>query len=1055
MMRWRVLVVSIVALLPLGLRAGVRPELGSETLAASFDGHGASLALGSVRASIGAVALGRGEARAPLQSGEPVADGLHEVREARGLGVVEWWREVEAGLEHGLTLTERPPGVGALVVDVAVAGLEAHLLDDDAIELARDGVPVATYAGLTVFDARGTRVPARMRMSGALVSLVVDDDGARYPLVIDPLITAQEASLRASDGAAQDDFGSAVALSADATRAVVGVPRDDVGAVVDTGSARVWRRSGTVWMEEATLAASEGATLDFHGSAVALTADASLALIGAYGDFTTPSARTGSVRVFTRTGTTWARSATLIPSDGGNGDSFGQAVALSSDGSRAVIGAPNDTTAGAVNGGSGRIFLRTGTTWTEEATLVPPGAARDDRMGGAVAISADGSRAILGAPSANTSSGIQWGSVRIFARTGTSWVYETGFEPVLRGCGRSVALSSDGARALVGCAGGGIPAPGGVYVYVRSGTLWSQEALLTATDGAAGDYFGSAVALSADGTRAVIGARSDDVGANVDQGSVRVFSRRGTTWVEEATLLAPDGVAGDQLGDAVALSADGSRAIFGIPFDETPAGTRAGTARVFTIVGSNGSPCEGDAACSSGFCALGTCCSTRCGAACEACSAALTDASDGTCGLYTAAAASAVVCRAASTSCDAAESCTSSSSACPSDGPAVSGTICRPIASACDVAETCSGTSSVCPSDGFEGAGVPCRLAATGCDAVELCTGTGALCPADLVNSSGTVCRAAAGACDAEERCDGVAGACPGDARLPPGVSCGTGVGACSTPGICDGVSTSCPGGTPLPDGTACRPATPGTPCDVDDTCDGVSDVCSSRFAPASTVCGAASVGVCDTPDHCAGTSADCLPTFLSAIECRSASGPCDAPERCPGDTPSCPPDVVEASGQVCRGSTDPSCDPDESCDGTSTACPVDVTSCSVSDGGSLTDAPSDSDAGVPTAAAGCACRAGHAARPGTGVAVALTLAFIFRRRRSFARAFARLFHDEDQRAPIGAEQAGSAVDGAADHLRGRRDDAGKQPALPQTVTVTAAPVTGVILTSYSPGFSR
>ena len=95
---------------------------------------------------------------------------------------------------------------------------------------------------------------------------------------------------------------------------------------------------------------------------------------------------------------------------------------------------------------------------------------------------------------------------------------------------------------------------GSVRVFVRSGTSWILQSTLTAADGAANELFGFSVSLAGD--TLAVGVKFDDVGANADQGSVRVFVRSGTTWSAQATLTAADGVAGDFFGNEVSLSGD-------------------------------------------------------------------------------------------------------------------------------------------------------------------------------------------------------------------------------------------------------------------------------------------------------------------------------------------------------------------------------------------------------------------------------------------------------------------------------------------------------------------
>jgi len=395
-------------------------------------------------------------------------------------------------------------------------------------------------------------------------------------------IPTEEAMLLASDGAAYDIFGSSVALSSDGGRALVGAYEDDTAGGTDAGSARVFLRTGTTWTEEATLVASGGPADDHFGQSVVLSSDGSRALVGAYGD-----ASAGSARVFLRAGTTWSEEATLLAADGAAYDMFGYSVALSSDGSRALVGAYAEDTAGGTQAGSARAFLRMGTTWTEEATLLASDGARDDFFGRSVALSSDGGRALVGVVHDDPAGGPE-GSARVFLRTGTTWTEEATLlasDGAQSGAfGDSVALSSDGSRALVGAflddtAGGS--AAGSARVFLRTGTTWSEEATLLASDGAPNDYFGNSVALSSDGSRALVGALRDATAGGSAAGSARLFLRTGTTWTEDATLLASDGAADDAFGASVALSSDGSRALVGAGGDDTAGGSAAGSAWVF------------------------------------------------------------------------------------------------------------------------------------------------------------------------------------------------------------------------------------------------------------------------------------------------------------------------------------------------------------------------------------------------------------------------------------------------------------------------------------------
>ena len=114
---------------------------------------------------------------------------------------------------------------------------------------------------------------------------------------------------------------------------------------------------------------------------------------------------------------------------------------------------------------------------------------------------------------------------------------------------------------------------GSAYVYTRSGSVWTQQAKLLASDGVASDYFGWAVSLSGDGMMAVIGAYNDDSA----RGSAYVYTRSGSVWTQQAKLTASDGVAGDYFGWAVSLSSDGNTAVIGAYGD----GSYRGSAYIF------------------------------------------------------------------------------------------------------------------------------------------------------------------------------------------------------------------------------------------------------------------------------------------------------------------------------------------------------------------------------------------------------------------------------------------------------------------------------------------
>jgi hypothetical protein len=203
-------------------------------------------------------------------------------------------------------------------------------------------------------------------------------------------------------------------------------------------------------------------------------------------------------------------------------------------------------------------------------------------------------------------------------------------------------------------------------------------------------------------------------------------------------ITAADGASVDFFGSAVALSAD--TALVGVPGDDDR-GSSSGSAYIYkTAASGNGGVCPADAECGSGFCVDGVCCDTSCGAGdpnrCQACSVVAGAAVDGTCGPR----AAGTLCRAATGACDVAETCNSTSTTCPADGFASASTVCRAAAGACDVAECCTGTSAACPADRFASASTVCRPAANDCDAAESCTGSSVTCPGNASRPDLSLC---------------------------------------------------------------------------------------------------------------------------------------------------------------------------------------------------------------------------------------------------------------------------------------------------------------------------
>ena len=348
--------------------------------------------------------------------------------------------------------------------------------------------------------------------------------------------------LLALDGVAGDNFGNWVTFNGDT--ALIGAPNDDDNGA-DSGAAYVFTRTGTTWTQQQKLLASDGQAGDIFGSSVSLSGDT--ALIGARWDDDNGN-KAGSAYVFTRTGTTWTQQTKLLPSDAAAEDRFGGSVSL--DGDTAIISAWYDNDNG--NGsGSAYVFTRTGTTWTQQQKLLASDGQAGDDFGD---VSLSDNTALIGS-ALDDDNGVDSGSAYVFIRTGTTWTQQA---KLLASDGAANdqfsrwAVSLDGDTALIGALGDDSNR-GSAYVFTRTGTTWTQQAKLLASDGTAEDLFGNSISLSGD--TALIGAwNDDDMGTN--SGSAYIFTRTSTNWTQQKKLLASDGAAGDLFGYPVSLSGD-------------------------------------------------------------------------------------------------------------------------------------------------------------------------------------------------------------------------------------------------------------------------------------------------------------------------------------------------------------------------------------------------------------------------------------------------------------------------------------------------------------------
>ncbi len=361
-------------------------------------------------------------------------------------------------------------------------------------------------------------------------------------------------------------FGQSVALSAGGNTALVGAPSADGEA----GAVLVFTRSGSTWTQQAEITPNSGEEVGDggFGASVALSHEGDTAIVGGPGD----DGGVGAAWVFTRSESgAWTQQGGKLTGSGEEGEGqFGRSVALSAEGDATLIGGPGD--AGKV--GAAWVFTRSGESWSPQgAKLTGTDESGTGEFGRSVALSKDATTALIGAPGDSSKAGAAW----VFTSSSEgAWSQEgeklTGSGEGGAGeLGRSVALSSEGNTALVGG-----PADntniGAAWVFTRSeAAAWTQQGEKLTASGETGEgSFGSSVALSSDGTIALVGGPAD----NTNIGAAWLFTRsEAGAWALQGGKLTGSGEEGEgRFGESAALSSDGNTALVGGPAENSNIG---------------------------------------------------------------------------------------------------------------------------------------------------------------------------------------------------------------------------------------------------------------------------------------------------------------------------------------------------------------------------------------------------------------------------------------------------------------------------------------------------
>ncbi len=391
-----------------------------------------------------------------------------------------------------------------------------------------------------------------MKLSLTLATLIV------FTGLIAPVNALAQSQLRIvnPEPGVSDRFGSAMA--SDGAWLLVGVPGDTTSVATAAGAVYAYELVDASYVQRTKLIASDGASGDSFGAAIDISGDT--AIIGAWKDNLAAGSGAGSAYVFDRVGSNWLQRVKLQAPDAATADGFGIAAAIS--GGTIIIGAFNDDVNGVgASAGSAHVYRLNAGNWIHSAQLFASDGNQFARFGGSVAIS--GEHLLIGARNADADAGAVYAFIQSAGTVNFQSKLLASDSGLTDGFGYAIAL--DGNTALIGAPNHSVSgiATGAAYIFTRGAAGWAQQSKLVEPAAQASDQFGYTVALI--GTEAVIGMpfSGTGVGSCLDCGSASFYQRFGANWTRISRLLAINQENSENLGVAVALTQDG--AIVGAP----------------------------------------------------------------------------------------------------------------------------------------------------------------------------------------------------------------------------------------------------------------------------------------------------------------------------------------------------------------------------------------------------------------------------------------------------------------------------------------------------------
>jgi FG-GAP repeat len=361
-------------------------------------------------------------------------------------------------------------------------------------------------------------------------------------------------------GAANDYFGNSVSISGN--YAIVGSPYDDIGLNNNQGSVSIYQLSGSTWIFIQKITDVSGAANDEFGSSVFISGN--YAIVGAFEDDDGATIDQGSASIYQLSGGTWVLMNKFTGIGSTANDNFGYSVCI--HGNYVIVGAAGDDNGANINQGSAFIYQLIGGAWFFNAKIIDASGGSFDNFGFSVSIS--GNYAIVGANMDDIGGNMDQGSASFYQLSSGTWVLMQKITDVSGAAndefGSRVSIS--GNYAIVGAYAdddGANIDQGSATIYQLSSGTWISMQKIKDASGSSYDYFGNSVSIS--GNYIIVGAERDDVGANIDPGSVSIYQRVGLGWQKLQYVTDPSGNAIDFFGTTVGIDEVNKRFIVGAP----------------------------------------------------------------------------------------------------------------------------------------------------------------------------------------------------------------------------------------------------------------------------------------------------------------------------------------------------------------------------------------------------------------------------------------------------------------------------------------------------------